>query len=380
MIRFDHIFYEYSPGHEVISDFSLQIPPGQLVALIGPSGAGKTTLLKMVNRLMDPTKGDIWIEEANIKGQDPVELRRRIGYIIQQIGLFPHMTVWENATLVPRLCKMKEEGWRDRVVDLMNMVDLPHEEFADRYPHQLSGGQQQRVGVVRALASDPPIVLMDEPFSALDPISREQLQEEMLRIQKKYKKTIILVTHDIDEALKLADQICILKNGKIAQFDAPEVIRAEPKDDFVRQFIGEERLCPVRGLREVMISPITIFSHQRLWEAVRRMQRWRVDTLMVIDEDQKFRGVMTLWDMGIHLKKDETLRVEELIDPEYPVLKESADLSEAVAILFNHNRSTLPIVDEEGSLVGVLTRAGLVEMIAGEMIADKRCGWRGGRD
>ena len=211
MIQFQHINHQYPSGEKVIHDLSLTIPEGKLIALIGPSGAGKSTLLKMVNRLVEPTEGTIFVDGKNVTDVNPVELRRHMGYIIQQIGLLPHMTIWENATLVPRLCKMAESEWKDRVVELMDTIGLPFAEYGDRYPTQLSGGQQQRIGVVRALASNPPIILLDEPFSALDPISREQLQEETLRLQQKFKKTMILVTHDIDEALKMADQICILK-------------------------------------------------------------------------------------------------------------------------------------------------------------------------
>lgn len=285
MIQFQHINHQYPSGEKVIHDLSLTIPEGKLIALIGPSGAGKSTLLKMVNRLVEPTEGTIFVDGKNVTDVNPVELRRHMGYIIQQIGLLPHMTIWENATLVPRLCKMAESEWKDRVVELMDTIGLPFAEYGDRYPTQLSGGQQQRIGVVRALASNPPIILLDEPFSALDPISREQLQEETLRLQQKFKKTMILVTHDIDEALKMADQICILKKGRIIQFDTPEILRSKPRNEFVRQFIGEERLQNQRSLKDVLVAPVTINSYQRLWEGLLRLQRRRVDTLVVVDDN-----------------------------------------------------------------------------------------------
>lgn len=368
MIEFKHINHYYHSGQQVIFDLSLQIPEGELVALIGPSGAGKSTLLKMINRLVEPTEGKILLKGKEINKTNPVELRRHIGYIIQQIGLFPHMTIWENVTLVPRLCKMPESEWKDRAIELMDMVGLPFKDYAERYPSQLSGGQQQRIGVVRALTSNPPVILLDEPFSALDPISREQLQDETLRIHKKFKKTMVLVTHDIDEALKLADRICILRNGKIVQYDTPENLRSDPKNDFVRQFIGESRLQPVRSLKEAMVSPVMIQTNQRLWEALRRMQRRRVDTLVVVDDDQRYQGVVTLWGLEAHRKENDSMRISEVIDKEYPTLHESSDIASAVSYLHEHNLSSLPVLGENSQVLGVLTRAGLVEMIAGEMV------------
>ena len=367
MIQFQHINHQYPSGEKVIHDLSLTIPEGKLIALIGPSGAGKSTLLKMVNRLVEPTEGTIFVDGKNVTDVNPVELRRHMGYIIQQIGLLPHMTIWENATLVPRLCKMAESEWKDRVVELMDTIGLPFAEYGDRYPTQLSGGQQQRIGVVRALASNPPIILLDEPFSALDPISREQLQEETLRLQQKFKKTMILVTHDIDEALKMADQICILKKGRIIQFDTPEILRSKPRNEYVRQFIGEERLQNQRSLKDVLVAPVTINSYQRLWEGLLRLQRRRVDTLVVVDDNGTYQGVVTLWDLETHRKEDDTIKISELMREDYPTLTESTDLNTAISVLRSQNLSSLPVLSEKNKLVGVLTRAGLIEMIADEM-------------
>ncbi len=367
MIQFQHINHQYPSGEKVIHDLSLTIPEGKLIALIGPSGAGKSTLLKMVNRLVEPTEGTIFVDGKNVTDVNPVELRRHMGYIIQQIGLLPHMTIWENATLVPRLCKMAESEWKDRVVELMDTIGLPFAEYGDRYPTQLSGGQQQRIGVVRALASNPSIILLDEPFSALDPISREQLQEETLRLQQKFKKTMILVTHDIDEALKMADQICILKKGRIIQFDTPEILRSKPRNEFVRQFIGEERLQNQRSLKDVLVAPVTINSYQRLWEGLLRLQRRRVDTLVVVDDNGTYQGVVTLWDLETHRKEDDTIKISELMREDYPTLTESTDLNTAISVLRSQNLSSLPVLSEKNKLVGVLTRAGLIEMIADEM-------------
>ena len=208
---------------------------------------------------------------------------------------------------------------------------------------------------------------MDEPFSALDPISREQLQEETLRLQQKFKKTMILVTHDIDEALKMADQICILKKGRIIQFDTPEILRSKPRNEFVRQFIGEERLQNQRSLKDVLVAPVTINSYQRLWEGLLRLQRRRVDTLVVVDDNGTYQGVVTLWDLETHRKEDDTIKISELMREDYPTLTESTDLNTAISVLRSQNLSSLPVLSEKNKLVGVLTRAGLIEMIADEM-------------
>lgn len=368
MIQFNHIYHQYPSGAEVITDLSLKIPEGELVVLIGPSGAGKSTLLKMINRLVEPTAGQVLIREKDVKETNPVELRRHIGYIIQQIGLFPHMTIWENVTLVPRLCKIPESVWKSRAMELMEMVGLPFEDFADRYPSQLSGGQQQRIGVVRALASDPPIILLDEPFSALDPISREQLQEELLRIRRRFKKTMVLVTHDIDEALKLGDRICILRNGKVVQYDTPEVLRSQPQNDFVRQFIGENRLKQVISLKEVLVPPVTIHPVQRLWEGLRRMQQRRVDTLVVVDEDRQYCGVVTIWGLEARHKEGDTLKISELLQKDYPTLRESANLQTAAEKLHQDNLSSLPVLNDQNQVIGVLTRAGLVELVVSGLL------------
>ena len=217
MIEFKNIKKSYK-NSIVLEDFNLKIDKGNLVVLIGSSGCGKTTLLKMINRLIEPTSGDIFVDGKNNKDVDPIELRRSIGYVIQQTGLFPHMTVKENIEIIPKLMGRSQEEIDKKTVELFNMVGLDPEKYSDRYPVELSGGQQQRVGVARAFATDAEIILMDEPFSALDPITRTELQEQLFNIQKEYKKTIVFVTHDMDEALNLADKICILKDGKILQY------------------------------------------------------------------------------------------------------------------------------------------------------------------
>src|SRR5665648_1124682 len=260
MIRVEDVSKVYPDGSKALNKLSFHIKEGELFVLIGPSGCGKSTTLKMINRLIEPTQGKIWIDNREISLENPVELRRNIGYVIQHIGLLPHMTIGENVALVPRLKKIDPKIYQKSVTDLLSMVGLDPDTYRNRYPAELSGGQQQRVGVIRALAAEPPIILMDEPFGALDPISRDQLQDELIRLQQEIKKTIVFVTHDMDEALKLADCICIMEKGKIIQLDTPDQILRHPANDFVRTFIGEDRLNAAGILPEVedvMVRPIT---------------------------------------------------------------------------------------------------------------------------
>jgi osmoprotectant transport system ATP-binding protein len=254
MIEFKNVRKVYEDGTEAIKGIDLLIPEGKLVALIGPSGCGKTTTMKMINKLIGLTSGIITINGIDISEKDEVELRRNIGYVIQRIGLLPHMTIEDNISLIPKLKGWKKEKYELRVDELMNLVGLEPEIYRKKYPLELSGGQQQRVGVIRALAAEPPIILMDEPFSALDPISREQLQDELKHIQSSIHKTIVFVTHDIDEALKIADEIAVMKDGKIEQIATPGELIASPANEFVRSFIGEHRLN--KGRKEILVADI----------------------------------------------------------------------------------------------------------------------------
>jgi osmoprotectant transport system ATP-binding protein len=250
-IVFDHVTKRYAGSERpAVDNLSLTIPAGEICVLIGPSGGGKTTAMKLVNRLISLTEGDITIDGGSVMKLEPVELRRAIGYVIQQIGLFPHMTIEANVATVPKLVGWSKQRTRARTHELLGLVGLDPDEYAKRYPAQLSGGQRQRVGLARAIAADPPLMLMDEPFGTIDPITRERLQNDFLRLHREVRKTVIFVTHDIDEAIKMGDRICILRQGgRVAQFDTPEAILANPADDFVADFVGADRGLKRLGLR-----------------------------------------------------------------------------------------------------------------------------------
>ena len=257
MIRLEKVSKRFASGSNAVLNLTLEIPDGQTCVLIGPSGCGKTTTLRMINRLIDPDSGRILVDGADTQGVDPAALRLKMGYVIQQTGLFPHMTVGENVGTVPRLWKWHAERIRKRVDELLELVGLDPVEYRDRYPHQLSGGQRQRVGFARALAADPPILLMDEPFGAVDRITRERLQHEFVSIQRSMRKTVVFVTHDIDEAVTVGDRICLMKmQAQIAQYDTPERIVIHPASEYVSEFLGRERLA--RRMSVVRIDAKTL--------------------------------------------------------------------------------------------------------------------------
>ena len=252
MIRLDGVGKTYGDGTVAVHELDLDVPRGDLVCLVGPSGCGKSTTLKMVNRLIEPTAGRIVLDGEDVTHVDPVQLRRSIGYVIQQVGLFPHQKVLANITTVPRLLGWDSARARSRGLELMELVGLDPDTFVDRYPHQLSGGQRQRVGVARALAADPPVLLMDEPFGAVDPVVRGRLQDEFLRLQRDLGKTVLMVTHDIDEAVKMGDRVAVFATGgRLAQYDVPAAILAAPADAFVEEFVGDRR-----GMRRLAVTPI----------------------------------------------------------------------------------------------------------------------------
>jgi osmoprotectant transport system ATP-binding protein len=304
-IVFDHATKRY-PGRAAaaVDDLTLTIPAGDVCCLVGPSGGGKTTAMKLVNRLVDLTSGDVRVDGTSVRSLDETELRRGIGYVIQQVGLFPHLTVAENIATVPRLLNWSKRETAERVDELLDLVDLPAQDYRSRYASQLSGGERQRVGLARALAADPPVMLMDEPFGALDPITRARLQRELLRIQGELRKTIIFVTHDIDEAILLGDRIAILREGGVlVQYDTPEHILSDPADDFVARFVGADRglkLLSLKRLAEVPLEPVNgavapvASDGTTLRDALSLMLTEGSSRLLVVGPDEQPRGVLTL--------------------------------------------------------------------------------------
>lgn len=371
MIQFINVSKAYKE-HNVIENINLEINKGELVVLIGPSGCGKTTILKMINRLIEPSDGQIKINGTDIEAQDPIELRRNIGYVIQQTGLFIHMTVRENIEIIPRLAKMPVSEIVDRTVKLMETVGLP-EEFLDRYPNHLSGGQQQRVGVARAFAMNPDIILMDEPFSALDPLTRSQLQDELVSLQSKLHKTIVFVTHDMDEAVKIADRICILQGGRILQYDTPENILKNPAHGFVSEFVGSKRIWSSPQLiraKDIMItSPKTTYPYVPMFKGLEKMRIDKVDSLIVIDEDNHLLGIVRA--RSILNSADKSLPVETVMTP----ARVTADTEENIVSLLEKingfNISNIPVTDRDNRLAGLITNSSLVTTMSHQFIGVK---------
>lgn len=371
MIQFINVSKAYKE-HNVIENINLEINKGELVVLIGPSGCGKTTILKMINRLIEPSDGQIKINGTDIEAQDPIELRRNIGYVIQQTGLFIHMTVRENIEIIPRLAKMPVSEIVDRTVKLMETVGLP-EEFLDRYPNHLSGGQQQRVGVARAFAMNPDIILMDEPFSALDPLTRSQLQDELVSLQSKLHKTIVFVTHDMDEAVKIADRICILQGGRILQYDTPENILKNPAHGFVSEFVGSKRIWSSPQLiraKDIMItSPKTTSPYVPMFKGLEKMRIDKVDSLIVIDEDNHLLGIVRA--RSILNSADKSLPVETVMTP----ARITADTEENIVSLLEKinglNISNIPVTDRDNRLAGLITNSSLVTTMSHQFIGVK---------
>ena len=361
MIKFEKIRKNYKSA-EILSDINFEIKKGELVVLIGTSGCGKTTTLKLINKLIKPTSGKITINGEDIAEKDTIEHRRNIGYVIQQIGLFPHMTVKENIEIVPKLMKLDAENLTVNTKELLRMVGLEPEIYMDRYPVQLSGGQQQRVGVARAFAIDPEIILMDEPFSAVDPITRRQLQDELVNLQAKVKKTIVFVTHDMDEALKIADKICIMQSGEIVQFDTPENILKHPINDFVAKFVGKNRIWNnpeyIRA-RDIMITePVTAYAEVPIIKVIENIRIRKVDRILVVDEENRFLG---------QAKGSKMSKLEDKSKPVCEIMEQpkvtATPYDSIVALLKKvkeYGVSAIPVIDEEKKLCGLITTATLV--------------------
>ena len=365
MIEFQHVSKIYKGGKVAVEDVNLSFEKGEFICFIGTSGSGKTTSMRMINRMTEPTKGKILIDGQDIQKLNAVELRRKIGYVIQSIGLMPHMTIRENITLVQKLLKVDQQKQQTTAEKMIDLVELPRE-MLDRYPSELSGGQQQRIGVVRALAADQDIILMDEPFGALDPITRDSLQDLVKDLQERLGKTIVFVTHDMDEALKLANRIAIMSEGKVVQFDTPENILRNPANKFVEDLIGEDRLLQAKPdktqVKDVMLNTaITITTEKSLQEALRLMREKRVDTLLVTDNQGILKGFIDI--ESINKNRGLLSSVGDVLQTEVFYVKENALLRNTLQRILKQGLKYVPVVDDQKRVVGILTRASLVDIV-----------------
>jgi len=356
----------------VLKEMNLTINKGELVVFIGPSGCGKTTSLKMINRLIEPTEGTIIVDGQDTRKMDPIELRRQMGYVIQQTGLFPHMTIRENIQLIAGLEGHAEQDMDARTEHLLRMVGLDPDQFIDRYPSELSGGQQQRIGFARALMNDPEVILMDEPFSALDPVTRNDLQEELFNLQEEVKKTIVFVTHDMDEAIKLADRICIMRDGEIVQFDTPEQILRNPKDEYVESFIGKNRIWNSPEFikaKDIMITdPVSISGKRTVLQAIEIMRSRKVDSLLITDRDRVLQGLIKLKD--VHGIQDKTKRLEEVMNTNYAFVSIEDSLLDILDVMNTSDQGYLPVVD--GSMLhGLITRSSLLSVLSEQFMQEE---------
>jgi osmoprotectant transport system ATP-binding protein len=356
VVAFENVTKRY-PGSTdpAVDDLTFTVPAGEICVLVGPSGSGKTTTMKMINRLIEPTSGRITIDGEDVMRLPAVELRRKIGYVIQQVGLFPHLTVAENAAVVPRLLRWKEPRIRERVDELLELVGLEPETYRSRYPSALSGGERQRVGVARAMAADPSVMLMDEPFGAVDPIRRDRLQNEFLRLQARLRKTIVFVTHDVDEAIKMADRICILQRGGVlAQYDTPEAILANPASEFVERFVGADRglkrlsLGRVRDL--TLTEPVIVHAGEQRSQVRHRLDGAEIDFALLVDDGERPLGWIDAGDL-----RGEGAVSADAATPGAPTVQPETTLRDALSAMLGSSVQHGVVVDERERVQGLIS-------------------------
>jgi osmoprotectant transport system ATP-binding protein len=355
-ILLDGVTKKYAAQSQAaVDNITMEIPAGEIVMLVGPSGCGKTTTMKMINRLIEPTSGRILIGDDDVTKRDPDQLRRHIGYVIQGAGLFPHLTVGDNIAIVPRLLKWDKKRISTRVDELLDLVSLDPSQYRGRYPRELSGGQQQRIGVARALAADPPVLLMDEPFGAVDPITRQRLQDELLRLQDELRKTIVFVTHDFDEAVKLGDRIAILQAGsKIVQYDSPERILAEPADDFVRGFVGAGAALKQLTLTRVRDVDLHAAAVARVGgdaaEAIAAARSLEREHVIVLDDQDRPQRWLSLTELEQANALDNVARDEEL-----EVVNVASTLNDALDVMLTSSHGVVVVTGRRNSYQGVIS-------------------------
>lgn len=356
----------------VLDGISMDFRDGELTVLIGPSGCGKTTTLKMINRLITASSGRILIDGEDIESIDKVKLRRNMGYVIQQGGLFPHMTIRQNIEIIEKLEGKDEYQILKNTERLMEMVDMDAEKFLDRYPSELSGGQQQRIGVIRALANDPDYVLLDEPFSALDPLTRSSLQDELSDLHRKMGKTMIFVTHDMDEAIKIADRICIMKDGRILQYDTPEGILRRPANDFVANFVGANRIWGspkfIRVEDFMIRHPVTCDASLSAERCITKLTMRHVDTLLVTGKEGQLLGIVNRKSLYTNHRPDKPAG-EIMLPPKCTAHPEDSIL-DVLKMIDQTDASNVPVVDALGRVVGLLTNSNLVSTLSRQYLED----------
>lgn len=364
MITFEEVDKAYKEKL-VLHKINLTINDGEFVVLIGSSGCGKTTLLKTINKLETVDRGLIKIDNVSIRQQNTLELRRRIGYVVQDAGLFPHMTIYDNIATVLRINNYDSNNIENRIDELLEMVDLDPNSYKYVYPCQLSGGQKQRVGVARAFATNPDIILMDEPFSALDPVTRSDLQDAVVKLQKQFKKTIVFVTHDMDEAIKLADKICIIQKGWIVQYDTPENILKNPANEYVQNFVGKNRLWSnpefIKASDIMLKNPCKISVDRTIIQALQVMNHARVDSVLVT-EDNKFLGIVWLADLQNFDSYSGSLK--NFISDDYHAVYENTSLKEITNTVDYNHFGIVPVLDLKNELVGYLTKSRLLSVLS----------------
>lgn len=364
MIVFENVDKAYK-NKQVLTNVNLTINSGEFMVLIGSSGCGKTTLLKSINKLHSINGGSIKIDGVPIENQDSIKIRRRIGYVVQDAGLFPHLTVAENISTVLKINEYPQEKIAAHIDELLEMVELEPAAYRDLYPSQLSGGQRQRVGVARAFATDPEIILMDEPFSALDPVTRSDLQDEVVKLQKQLQKTVVFVTHDMDEAIKMADRICVIQNGRIVQCDTAENILKHPANDYVKLFIGQNRLWSnpdfIKAKDIMLKNPCRISANRTVIQALQVMNHARVDSVLVTDNN-KFKGVVWLEDLKNFEKYNSPL--EDFISEDYHAVNEETSLKDIVNTVNYEYFGIIPVLNDNQELCGFLTKSRLLAVLS----------------
>ncbi|MER8070595.1 betaine/proline/choline family ABC transporter ATP-binding protein [Streptomyces sp. NPDC094034] len=370
MIRFEQVSKVYPDGTAAVDELSFDVDEGELVTLVGPSGCGKTTTMMMVNRLIEPTSGRVFVEGRDISGVDPVQLRRRIGYVIQQVGLFPHRTILDNTATVPTLVGWKKAKARERAAELLDLVGLDPAIYGPRYPAQLSGGQRQRVGVARALAADPPVLLMDEPFGAVDPVVRERLQNEFLKLQATVRKTVLMVTHDIEEAVRMGDRIAVYGEGRIEQYDSPGAVLGTPATPYVARFVGADR-----GLKRLSVTavepadleePPVARTDEPARDAAARMRAQRARWAVVLNGDGELHGWVSADALTQAGERGSVGDLARRMEAWVPL---GSPLKQAFSEMLQHDAGWVAVL-EGARFAGVLTPAKLHEALRRSVDAD----------